>query len=95
MHEVAKARFLRKEEQKAENELKRTIESMKGVYATSTKSPEKANKISYIFEEDGSKYWSTMAGLGPDEGFMLYFNKETYIGEFLLEISNKRGSAGK
>ena len=32
LYETAKARILKKEEKKAENELKRTIESMKGVY---------------------------------------------------------------
>ena len=34
MHEIAKERIQRKEERKAENELKRTIESMNGVYSS-------------------------------------------------------------
>lgn len=63
---------------------------LKGVYATSTKSPEIVNQINHIFDENGSKYWSTMPGLAPDEGFMLYFDNETYVGQILLE--NSKGS---
>lgn len=63
------------------------VVSLEGIYATSTKSPELANQINNIFDENGSKYWSTMTGAAADEGFMLYFEEAIHIGKIILETS--------
>ncbi len=63
------------------------VVNLRGIYATSTKSPELANQINHIFEEDGSKYWSTMTGAAADEGFMLYFEEAINVGKVILETS--------
>jgi hypothetical protein len=61
---------------------------LKGIYATSTKTPQNSFSYYNLFDGDPNSYWATMPGAGPDEGIMLYFDKPVAID--MLEITQPK-----
>ena len=61
--------------------------TLKGVYATSIKSPHSQYDYTNLFDDNLNTSWSTMPGAGPDEGIMLYFNEPTDIEKIQIRQS--------
>lgn len=63
---------------------------LQGAYVTSMATPFSDNAIANMFDNDSATAWTTMKGSGPDEGCMLYFDKETFVKE--IQIAQPTGS---
>jgi hypothetical protein len=61
---------------------------IEGMYATSTRVPRAKFGLENMFDGKAETFWSTTAGAGPDEGFVLYFPEKINIGEVQLTAAS-------